>query len=137
MGKKDSDETSLVVYRSQIEFPVVPLSGNPFFTCIVTKSNIKSPFQLVIPRSFQDYLPPTTVPTTLFCRNGIWELNYFGDKGRLKRFDQGWKTFALENDLKIGDACVFELLQSGEDLLIFAVQILDGTVPIFSIVVDE
>lgn len=42
----------------------------------------------------------------------------------------------MDNRLKIGDACVFELLESGEDSVIFSVQILDGTAPVHGVVRD-
>ena len=45
----------------------------------------------------------------------------------LKRINSGWREFALDNHLKVGDGCVYELMDS--EKLKFRVQILSGEVP--------
>lgn len=38
------------------------------------------------------------------------------------KFNYGWKTFVLENELKLGDVCVFEVIKGGQlfvDVTIF------------------
>ena len=49
--------------------------------------------------------------------------------GIRKRFDTNWRKFAVDNGLKIGDACVFELEECSGSKLVFRVQILDGEIP--------
>uniref|UniRef100_A0A1D1Z2E3 B3 domain-containing protein Os04g0386900 n=1 Tax=Anthurium amnicola TaxID=1678845 RepID=A0A1D1Z2E3_9ARAE len=105
-----------------------PLSGKPYFTCILSKSNVQNQFQLVIPRSFYWALPDDVVPVVLSNGDKTWNLTYIGDRP-LRRFDSGWKKFSVENHLKIGDACVFELMDEGTPLK-FKVQILDGKIPL-------
>nr|CAD1845046.1 unnamed protein product [Ananas comosus var. bracteatus] len=90
---------------------VVPLSGNPYFTIIISKSQIQQPFRLVVPKEFRELLPPS---------------RYCGDR-YLKRFETGWKKFAIENNLEIGDGCVFELMDN--ENLNFGVRVLKGEIP--------
>lgn len=56
---------------------------------------------------------------------------YLGEdfQKRNKRFGLQWKTFAIDNKLKVGDACVFELTECSNDCLKFRVQILRGDIP--------
>lgn len=53
---------------------------------------------------------------------------YLGE-GTHKKLDVGWKNFVMDNDLKIGDAVVFELMESSNELIKFRVQILRGDFP--------
>lgn len=48
-----------------------------------------------------------------------WSVNYsFGIYGinNKAKFEYGWKVFAKDNDLKVGDVCVFVLTKSIEKL---------------------
>ncbi|XP_043696126.1 B3 domain-containing protein Os04g0386900-like isoform X2 [Telopea speciosissima] len=107
---------------------LMPLSGNPYFHCIMVKSNVKPPFQLVIPVKLHQLLPSTMVPVVLTFRNKDWKVTYYGDRN-LKRFDPSWKHFAVDNDLKIGDGCVFDLMTNTSEIIKFRVQILRGDIP--------
>lgn len=52
--------------------------------------------------------------------------------GIKKKFDTNWRKFAVDNGLKIGDACVFELCEcigGANAKLVFRVQILSGEIP--------
>ncbi|KAG1362020.1 B3 domain-containing protein [Cocos nucifera] len=104
----------------------VPLSGSPYFTCIVSKSQTQPPFQLGVPRRFCSLLPSESVSVFLSCGRRTWEMRYCGDSP-LKRFDRGWKNFAIDNNLKIGDGCVFELIDHKN--MKFQVRILRGEIP--------
>nr|QDX18296.1 B3 domain-containing protein Os04g0386900-like isoform X1 [Cymbidium sinense] len=105
---------------------ILPLLGNPYFVSIMAKSHVKVPYQLVIPASFRNALPRATVQGILACRGKTWEIRYCGDCS-LRRFSCGWRKFAEDNDLKMGDGCVFELMD--DKVLTFRVQILDGQIP--------
>nr|XP_010910571.2 B3 domain-containing protein Os04g0386900 isoform X1 [Elaeis guineensis] len=105
---------------------IVPLSGKPYFACVMTKSQVQAPFQLTIPKNIWMLLPSACVPAVLSYRNKTWEMRYYGDRN-LRRFDSGWKHFAVDNNLKIGDACVLELMD--DQHLKFQVQILRGDIP--------
>ncbi|XP_038982890.1 B3 domain-containing protein Os04g0386900-like [Phoenix dactylifera] len=115
-----------------VQDEAVPLSGSPYFTCIVSKSQTQSPFQLAVPRRFCSLLPSESVSVFLSCERRTWEMRYCGSSS-LKRFDRGWKKFAIDNNLKIGDGCVFELTDHKN--MKFQVRILRGEIP--SPVVDS
>lgn len=132
---------------------IVPLSGNPFFTCIISKSHLPPPpcqvvisffafvmfgsnlsaqlpaFYFVIqsiPATFYPYLPSESLPVVLSYGNKLWKMTYCVN-GRIRRLYCGWEKFATDNKLKIGDGCIFELIDSKN--LQFKVQILPGQLP--------
>ncbi|KAM0934120.1 putative transcription factor B3-Domain family [Dioscorea sansibarensis] len=105
---------------------IVPLSGNPFFTCIISKSHLPSPCQVSIPRTFYQYLPSESLPVVLSYGNKFWKMTYCGNLPK-RRLYCGWEKFATDNKLKIGDGCIFELVDSKN--LQFKVQILPGQLP--------
>ncbi|ONK61553.1 uncharacterized protein A4U43_C08F31160 [Asparagus officinalis] len=108
---------------------IAPLSGNPYFTSIVVKTQVTDPFSLVIPRCFRRFLPNSSVDVVLYCRGKRWKAKYSGQL-TLKRINTGWRDFALDNKLKVGDGCVYELMDCNK--LEFRVQILQGEVPTMS-----
>lgn len=55
-------------------------------------------------------------------------MKYVGNR-TIKRFDVGWKHFAIDNELNVGDGCVFELMDD-KDTLQFDVLVLNGQVPV-------
>ncbi|XP_072974023.1 B3 domain-containing protein Os04g0386900-like [Typha angustifolia] len=110
----------------QEEEESVPLSGKPYFTSILAKSQVQGPYQMVIPSRFYSFLPTECVPVVLSYRKKNWEMRYYGDRS-LRRFDSGWRHFAVDNNLRIGDACVLQLMD--EKNLKFEVRILRGDIP--------
>lgn len=55
-------------------------------------------------------------------------MSYTGDCS-FPMFDSNWKAFVLENELKVGDTCVFELMECSRTNLRFKVHILRGDLP--------
>jgi hypothetical protein len=54
----------------------------------------------------------------------------YNGQNRGKLFDSnGWGNFVKDNNLKLGDACVFELMEHSKDKIVFEVQILRGNSP--------
>lgn len=53
-------------------------------------------------------------------------MRYLGSRS-IRRFDGGWRHFAVDNGLRIGDGCVFELIDDKN--LRFEVRVLSGQVP--------
>jgi hypothetical protein len=43
---------------------------------------------------------------------------------QIQRLEAGWRGFALDNDLELGDGCVFELLDGKAEGVVFRVQVL-------------
>ncbi|KAL5216220.1 hypothetical protein ABZP36_007621 [Zizania latifolia] len=105
---------------------VLPLLGKPYFTCIMCKSHVQPPFQVVVPRSFGPFLPSKTTPATLSWRGRSWGMRFTGGQ-MIQRLEAGWRGFAVDNDLRLGDGCVFELVDG--DRVAFRVQVLRAEIP--------
>ncbi|KAL1359394.1 hypothetical protein HN51_004712 [Arachis hypogaea] len=108
---------------------IQPLSGCPFYHVIISKSHIYPAFSM--PVSNELALPSAVVPAILKYGSKSWDIQYCGlGKSYNKFFNhRGWKKFAVDNHLEVGDACVFELKESSEEKLVFQVQILRGDLP--------
>ncbi|CAD6263975.1 unnamed protein product [Miscanthus lutarioriparius] len=107
---------------------VLPLLGKPYFTCILCKSHVNQPFQVVVPRSLAPFLPATTVPAKVTWQGRSWEMRFTGGR-QIQRLEAGWRGFALDNGLKLGDGCVFELLDGKAEGVVFRVQVLRADIP--------
>jgi hypothetical protein len=71
-------------------------------------------------------IPSLVISTVLTYRGNNWDMSY---NGHYKRIVSGWRAFVDDNNLKVGDACVFELMECCYTKLIFRVQILRGDLP--------
>lgn len=59
-----------------------------------------------------------------------WEMTWNGSHKTTKSLcRKSWKAFIDDNNLKVGDGCVFELTECNSTRLIFRVQILRGDIP--------
>lgn len=76
-----------------------------------------------MPARMVQLLPRATIPVVLRHGGKNWNLSYKGDF-KTPKFDPRWKTFVTENHLKVGDACVFELMDKSRTKLRFKVHIL-------------
>ncbi|KAG5538926.1 hypothetical protein RHGRI_019468 [Rhododendron griersonianum] len=103
-----------------------PLSGKPYFSVVLSHTQVNG--LLSLPVKIVRALPSSSVLVILSYCGKNWDMVYLGGHS-LKRLDSGWKTFAHDNDLKVGDACVFELMESSSDVFRFRVQILRGDFP--------
>ncbi|GAU28936.1 hypothetical protein TSUD_59460 [Trifolium subterraneum] len=108
---------------------IKPLSGKPYFHVIISKTHLRPRYAVGPSGNICSTLPSVAVPTILNCRGKSWEVIYNG-QNRCKQFDsRGWENFVKGNNLKLGDACVFELMEHGEKKIVFEVQILRGDFP--------
>ncbi|KAL7083490.1 hypothetical protein ACP275_14G166300 [Erythranthe tilingii] len=103
------------------------LSGKPYFDLVLSKSHLL-PNGLFVPVTISNMLPRTTVPVVLRHGGKTWNMSYVGNVVR-RRFDSQWKTFVADNNLKVGDGCVFELMESSGTNLVFKVIIARGDIP--------
>ncbi|XP_058225114.1 B3 domain-containing protein Os04g0386900-like isoform X2 [Rhododendron vialii] len=103
-----------------------PLSEKPYFSIVLSQSQLNG--HLSLPVKIGRALPSSSVPLILSCCGKNWDMVYLGERSQGK-LNSGWKTFARDNNLKVGDACVFELMESGSDVIRFRVQILRGDFP--------
>ncbi|KAK2380760.1 B3 domain-containing protein [Trifolium repens] len=108
---------------------IKPLSGKPYFHVIIYKTQLRPRYAVGPSSNICSTLPFVAVPTILNCRGKSWEMIYNG-QNRGKLFDSnGWGNFVKDNNLKLGDACVFELMEHSKDKIVFEVQILRGNSP--------
>ncbi|GKU99045.1 hypothetical protein SLEP1_g11957 [Rubroshorea leprosula] len=85
-------------------------SKNPFFVVVMQPSYIIGKCRLFIPTDFwRNYFPKHNGESIrCICDGKTWSVVYSG--GVSPKLGGGWKKFVKENDLKVGDVCVFELI---------------------------
>ncbi|KAI4313557.1 hypothetical protein L6164_026523 [Bauhinia variegata] len=92
--------------------------SNPFFKVFMQKSYVSGRSDLCVPLEFaKKYLnfeTNNTMVVTLRSVDGrLWSVKYISrlNRGRTcYELRRGWKQFAADNNLQIGDVCVFELI---------------------------
>ncbi|CAL1356579.1 unnamed protein product [Linum trigynum] len=103
-----------------------PIVGNPYFHFVVTEGGKRA---VVVPKKISDLLPCSAVQVSVACGGKWWRMTYQGN-WYFKRIQDGWPKFVDDNRIRVGDACVFEVLDRGSrgTKVKFAVQILRGNV---------
>ncbi|XP_024637418.1 B3 domain-containing protein Os04g0386900 [Medicago truncatula] len=105
---------------------IEPLTGEPYFHVVLSKTHLSTRYGMGPSSSICEELPSKEVPTILKYRGKSWGMTYNG-QNKTKQFDSvSWEKFAEDNYLKLGDACVFELMKNSEEEIVFKVQILRG-----------
>ncbi|KAM0888782.1 hypothetical protein ACQ4PT_028146 [Festuca glaucescens] len=123
------EDSPLPAPEAADDLETTPLSGdNPFFTIILSRSQVQKKFQLCIPGRFHKRLPKACTAATLICRGKSWPMSYRGDL-KVKKLDADWMDFAVDNQLQVNDACVFELMTGTKEEVVFHMQILRGGLP--------
>ncbi|OMO74911.1 hypothetical protein COLO4_26426 [Corchorus olitorius] len=93
-------------------------SGFPNFVRIMKRFNVSGSYTLKIPHKFSKaYLPDCKTEVVLRTLQGrCWTVNSVPDsKGRtVHTFCGGWMAFVRDNDIKMGDICIFELVNQYE-----------------------
>ncbi|ONM07216.1 B3 domain-containing protein [Zea mays] len=88
----------------------------PIYVFVVKKSNIFGRSQdMVFSRKYPDVcLPFKSGAVILQCHGKSWEviLEVRKDQGESKRLRIGWAEFARDNNLQLGDICLFEPLKT-------------------------
>ncbi|XP_051146656.1 B3 domain-containing protein Os06g0112300-like [Andrographis paniculata] len=111
------------------DFDGIPfLSGKPFFDINITRSHTCPHYNLVFPARIYRKLPRATVPAVLRYKCKNWRVSYQGCLS-YPRLDGGWRIFANENKLAVGDVCIFEVMASSEVSIKFKVHVLKNEVP--------
>ncbi|KAL6637452.1 hypothetical protein ACP70R_025024 [Stipagrostis hirtigluma subsp. patula] len=101
--QKKAMKAKIRVIRSEI----------PVYGCIINKNSLYGkPPSLDLSREYADVYLPFVKKTLMLRRHGkIWKVQSYGRQDRTRRLSSGWKRFAVENDLQMGDFCLFELLK--------------------------
>lgn len=89
-------------------------SGFPNFVRIMRKFNVSGSYTLKIPHQFSAAYLPNCKTEVILCnlQGRCWTVNSLPDsKGRaVHTFCGGWMAFVRDNNIKIGDICMFELV---------------------------
>ncbi|KAG8363534.1 hypothetical protein BUALT_Bualt19G0032400 [Buddleja alternifolia] len=132
LKKKKKKKNAPLVSSSEAaeveENHIYHLSDKPFFDIVLVRSHVMPPYILCLPVNVIDMLPRATIPVVLRHKGKNWNMSYAGDSSR-PRFGPKWRTFVTENNLKVGDACVFELMEPTNTNLKLRVLILRGDTP--------
>uniref|UniRef100_A0A8R7Q037 TF-B3 domain-containing protein n=1 Tax=Triticum urartu TaxID=4572 RepID=A0A8R7Q037_TRIUA len=85
----------------------------PIYGTVMTNCNIfGSPYILDLSSKYADeYLPREDQTLMLQCRDKSRKVLFHINKNNTNRLFQGWREFADDNNLKVGDLCLFEPLQ--------------------------
>ncbi|KAE9607332.1 hypothetical protein Lal_00026554 [Lupinus albus] len=109
---------------------VQSLSSELYFDVVLSKTHLSDGYRMGLPNNISSKLPLFEVPAVLNYRGKSWDIMYKGRSKIRKWFDcGGWKIFADDNCLNIGDACIFELMEYSNQKIVFKVQILRGNIP--------
>ncbi|XP_066335882.1 putative B3 domain-containing protein Os03g0621600 [Miscanthus floridulus] len=90
----------------------------PIYVCVVKKSNISGKSRAVVfSKKYSDvWLPFKSRRMILQCHGMSWEVMCHimvgKDRGECKRLRNGWARFAGDNNLQLGDICLFEQLKT-------------------------
>lgn len=75
----------------------------------MNKSAVAHSFWLGIPQSFgRCWFPRGNVEVLLLHQTCKWPVLFVGER-KSCGLGPGWKYFAVDNELKVGDTCIFEL----------------------------
>ncbi|KAM0850537.1 hypothetical protein ACQ4PT_053020 [Festuca glaucescens] len=101
-------------------------SKNPIYGCILNTSSIygKAPALYLSRKYAGTYLPFKNGTLILERHAKNWEVQCSVTSLKRRRFTKGWKEFARDNSLKLGDFCLFELLKKKNKQYILRVHII-------------
>ncbi|XBH83339.1 hypothetical protein VPH35_071782 [Triticum aestivum] len=86
-------------------------SDNPIFVAMMSKCNVTGTFTLSVPKEYVKRHVGDTERNICLQRLGKgWEVQ-FGGRPEEKRIISGWRRFVKDNDVEMGDICIFELLK--------------------------
>ncbi|XP_044396896.1 putative B3 domain-containing protein Os08g0325100 [Triticum aestivum] len=83
----------------------------PIFVAVMGKMNLDSRFVLTLPSQYAKKYLGEEPRLYLQLLGDKWEVGFPDNTGD-RRIVSGWKQFAQDNNLKMGDICLFELLSN-------------------------
>ncbi|CAI9095015.1 OLC1v1030867C1 [Oldenlandia corymbosa var. corymbosa] len=101
------------------------LSGTkPYFDLILRSTNVGHYSIVYIPAKIKSELPSSTAPVVLTSHGKRWNTTTHKTFNGQKKF--GWRQFVVDNELKVGDCCFFELMEASNTRVVFKVIIIRG-----------
>ncbi|CAA2971109.1 B3 domain-containing transcription factor VRN1-like [Olea europaea subsp. europaea] len=90
----------------------------PSFGVYLKPNNLSPRCCMYVPVAFAEHLPSSSGHFELHDSDGKkWLLNIIRGKRRKNYLCSGWKTVVKEKNLKVGDTCVFELIDVNKCML--------------------
>ncbi|MCL7045048.1 hypothetical protein MKW94_015728 [Papaver nudicaule] len=89
--------------------------GRPHFVVRIQPSHVSGNFFMIIPaKSVKEYLPCEHQDVSLKVKDKTWQVRFFYyGEGRTSGFSRlGWQDFVRENNVEVGNACLFEASSS-------------------------
>uniref|UniRef100_A0ACD5X564 Uncharacterized protein n=1 Tax=Avena sativa TaxID=4498 RepID=A0ACD5X564_AVESA len=87
----------------------------PVFFAVMCKTNVVSSFVLTVPNCYAQKYLGDEQSVLLQCGGETWKVRFCGRQHESlndRRFESGWKKFVQDNNLKMGDICLFERLSN-------------------------
>ncbi|KAJ1687364.1 hypothetical protein LUZ63_018754 [Rhynchospora breviuscula] len=85
--------------------------GNKHYVAVMTYTSIRA--RVTVPSKFAcDHLPPENRKAILHYKGHEWPLSICYRKDFHPYFSCGWRDFVKDNNLHIGDLCLFELMKN-------------------------
>lgn len=86
----------------------------PIFVAVMCKINVVSAFILTVPNCYALKYLGDEQSVLLQHRDETWKVRFCGNQESLsdRRFESGWQKFVEDNNLKMGDICLFERLSN-------------------------
>ncbi|XP_062102202.1 B3 domain-containing transcription factor VRN1-like [Humulus lupulus] len=125
LGKKPPKKQRLhfsVMEKAKLLDRVQFKSENPFFKIVIQPSYVTSRENLNVPSKFaMKHLKEGGAAILSISNGGSWpiqfQMRHVNTRGGMRvECRCGWKEFARDNDLKVGDLCIFELLNKSDNL---------------------
>ncbi|GAB4848920.1 hypothetical protein Ancab_003732 [Ancistrocladus abbreviatus] len=88
--------------------------GNPSFVVKMQPSHVTFHFRMIIPSAFvKEHLTEKENKSVILLnrRRTIWAATYSRGSASARICGSGWKEFLADNQLKVGDICVFEMAE--------------------------
>uniref|UniRef100_A0ACD6A6Z2 Uncharacterized protein n=1 Tax=Avena sativa TaxID=4498 RepID=A0ACD6A6Z2_AVESA len=86
-------------------------SDNPKFVAVMRNFNVTGTFTLTLSKQYvKTYVGDKERSICLQRLGKTWEV-HFSSSPEVKRIVGGWRKFVQENDVEVGDICIFELLE--------------------------
>ncbi|XP_019262076.1 PREDICTED: B3 domain-containing protein Os11g0197600-like [Nicotiana attenuata] len=105
-GRPRAAEANMAINAAKMLMP-----ANPYFVTTLGVYNVVRNYILYIPPEFvQDYMPKTSVPVELQDPDGNKWNTHCVRRKTMMFLSKGWVKFVRDNDLLVGDTCVFELI---------------------------
>lgn len=77
------------------------------------------PFVQHVPASFAwSFIKRKKQKVMLQVTDRLWPVDLIAFKPSLASFSSGWATFVEEYSLRVGDVCIFELMEMNDDIIL-------------------